>query len=58
MSLKPESHQEQIIFPGCKAEVTATVEHTWPFYSYVHFCECGYTIIESEWDRVKPKESA
>ena len=48
-----ESHTERIICPSCKREVEATVEHTWPFYSYVHVCECGYTITESEWEKVK-----
>jgi predicted phage gp36 major capsid-like protein len=50
------SHTERIICPSCKREQVATVEHKWPFYSYVHFCECGYTIMESEWERVKVKQ--
>lgn len=46
------SHTETIKCPKCNAVQTATVEHTIPFYSYVHDCECGYTIMESEWERV------
>jgi hypothetical protein len=53
MSEPNHTHAERIICPSCKKVVEATVEHTWPFYSYVHFCECGYTIMESEWERVK-----
>ena len=47
-----ESHTERIICPSCKKGCDATVDHTWPFYSYVHFCECGYTITESEWEKI------
>jgi C4-type Zn-finger protein len=47
------SHKETIICPSCEREQVATVEHTWPWYSCVHICnECGYTIMESEWERV------
>lgn len=52
-------HIEEIYCAGCGAEESATVEHTHPFWSYVHTCsKCGYTNIESEWDRVyKPAAS-
>ena len=50
------SHTERIICPSCAREQVATVEHKWPFNAYVHFCECGYTIMESEWERVKVKQ--
>ncbi len=47
-------HYEIIYCPGCEKICTATVAHTDPFWSYVHFCEhCGYTIMESEWNEVK-----
>ena len=48
-------HQETIKCPQCKALQTATVLHTIPFGSYVHFCDCGYIITESEWDKVDEK---
>lgn len=48
---RPDSHTETIICPSCESEQVATVEHTHPWYSYVHTCECGYTIMESEWER-------
>jgi hypothetical protein len=48
---KYERHEETIICPSCKREQVATVEHKWPFNAYVHNCECGYTIMESEWER-------
>ena len=44
-------HTERIICPRCKVSQGAIVEHTWPFWSYVHECiNCGYVIIESEWE--------
>ena len=45
-----DSHTETIICPECHRTQTATVEHTRPWYVYVHECECGYTITESEWE--------
>ena len=53
---KYETHTERIICPSCAREQDATVEHKWPFNAYVHNCECGYTIMESEWERVKGKQ--
>lgn len=45
-----KSHTEQIICPNCGAKQTAVVEHTEPWWSYVHQCDrCGYIIMESEW---------
>jgi len=44
------SHTETIVCPECHRTQTATVEHTRPWYVYVHECECGYTITESEWE--------
>ncbi len=49
------THTERIECPECGLHQDAKVEHTWPFWSYVHFCErpdCGHTILESEWQRV------
>lgn len=44
-------HIETIICPECGKIQPAVVEHTWPFYSYVHECHrCHYTIMESEWN--------
>ena len=47
-----QSHIERIVCPSCGKVQDATVEHTWPWWSYVHECDCGYIIGESEW----PKE--
>ena len=48
-------HHEVIVCPRCGKDQRATVEHTRPFWSYVHHCECGYTITESEWELAKEK---
>ena len=45
-----EWHTERIVCPGCGNTNEATVEHTWPWYSYVHTCSCGYVILEHEWE--------
>jgi len=51
-------HLEEIICPNCKKEQQAEVQHTHPFWTYIHNCECGYTIMESEWESSdKYKES-
>lgn len=49
-------HHEYIICPECGSEQLAKVQHTWPHWSYVHFCECGHTILESEWETIKPEK--
>jgi acetone carboxylase gamma subunit len=49
-------HTERILCPSCGQECAATVEHTWPWYSYVHTCECGYIILEQEWERAPQPE--
>jgi len=46
------THEERIICPKCEQEQAATVEEMWPFPFLVHRCECGYVIMESEWERV------
>jgi C4-type Zn-finger protein len=53
MSNPMPTHTEQIKCPSCGTVQDATVEHTEPFYCYVHDCDkCGYTITESEWERL------
>jgi len=50
--VRVKNHAELIVCPNCDLEQVAMVEHTIPFYSYVHICnECGYTIMESEWEK-------
>lgn len=50
---------ETIKCPECGKVQTAQVhfEDWMPFPAYVHDCEvCGYTIMESEWERVTNAE--
>lgn len=50
-----QSHIERIICPNCRSVCLARVEHTQPFYSYVHECQrCKYMITESVWEREPP----
>ena len=50
-------HAERIRCPECGQEQDATVQHTRPFWTYVHDCEkCGYTIMESEWEVVNEQD--
>jgi hypothetical protein len=52
--LKFEFHTEEIRCPDCGYLQNAKVEHTVPWYSYVHQCtSCGYIIMESEWNKTK-----
>ena len=45
-------HYERIICPECDKVETGKVEHTDPWWSYVHTCSCcGYVIMESEWEK-------
>ena len=46
-------HWDMIKCPKCKSKQVAKVLHTEPWWSYVHECDCGYIITESEWDVVK-----
>lgn len=47
------SHNETIVCPACGEIQEATVLHTEPFNTYIHHCVCcGYTITESEWDKL------
>lgn len=46
-------HIEKIVCLHCGLIQDAKVEHSVPFFTYIHTCEeCGYTIMESEWERV------
>lgn len=49
-----KSHIETIICPDCGLTQEAVVEHTVPFWTFVHKCDnCGYVICESEWEEHK-----
>lgn len=51
---KVDSHKELIICPNCDSIEIATVEHTFPWASFVHECvECKNIIMESEWNRAE-----
>lgn len=53
------SHNETIRCPNCESVQVATVEHTVPWYTYVHTCtNCEYIILESEWGVVDEEELA
>ena len=46
-------HTEQIECPECGLHQIAKVEHTEPWWTYIHECtNCGYLIMESEWIRI------
>lgn len=47
------THREKILCPSCKTVQEAEVLHTLPWWSFVHFCVCGYTITESEWEKIE-----
>lgn len=50
-----ESHQEEIKCPNCNHIQISEVEHTFPWYTYIHHCvNCKYIIMESEWHKIKP----
>lgn len=48
---------QDIICPNCHQVEHAIVDHrTSPFSTFIHTCrQCGYIIMESEWDKVKLK---
>ena len=47
-------HIDRIRCPRCEHEQDATVAQTYPHWSFVHKCDqCGYIIMESEWERVE-----
>jgi hypothetical protein len=45
-------HQETIRRPSCGKVQSAIVQHTEPWWAYYHYCDCDYTITESEWEVV------
>lgn len=48
-----ESHIETIECPECGKVQRAIVEHSEPWFTYVHTCiGCDYTIMESEWNKL------
>jgi ribosomal protein S27E len=48
--MKTETHTEEIRCPECGLVQFATVDHTFPWWTYIHDClGCGYTIMESDW---------
>jgi ribosomal protein L37AE/L43A len=49
---------EEITCPNCKEAKRAVVEHTQPFWTYIHHCNCGYTITESEWETTERYKDA
>jgi len=54
--MKAETHMEIIICPNCGKKCIAEVKHTFPFWSYVHECDCGYWIMQSEWELAEEKD--
>jgi ribosomal protein S27E len=46
------THKERIKCPKCGKVQAAIVQHTQPWWTYIHDCVCGYTITESDWERV------
>lgn len=46
-------HLETIRCPKCGKVQDAVVQHSKPFWAYVHDCECKYTITDSEWEVVE-----
>lgn len=46
--------KEFIRCPECGNIELATVDtSTWPWNTLIHHCSCGYTIMESEWWKIK-----
>ena len=45
------SQYEEIVCPNCDRVQLAEVVEKLPWNSYIHNCPCGYTIMESEWNR-------
>ena len=51
--MKTEKHAE-IKCPKCGYVQKAKIIKTFPFYTYIHYCEkCNYVITESDWEEVK-----
>ena len=48
------SHTVIIECPECFIQQQATVEHTFPWATYIHECKnCKHLIMESEWNEVE-----
>lgn len=47
------SHTKIVVCPECKTQQVAQVTHTTAGNVYIHECDCGYMIMESEWYEVK-----
>lgn len=55
---KIETHLVQIVCPECNHGQVATVEHTFPFYTYIHTCtNCNYLILESEFNIIEEEKN-
>jgi len=39
--------------PNCRSIELAEIKETIPFWTYIHDCKCGYTIMESDWQKAK-----
>lgn len=51
-----KTHTEQIKCPQCGDIQTGTVEHTEPWYTYIHICtKCRYVIMENDWNKIETK---
>lgn len=44
-----------IICPNCAKNQTAEVMWLGFFAGFIHDCTCGYTIMESEWNKAEPQ---
>jgi len=55
--MSTEKHTEKIKCPDCGTIQDATVEHTVPFFTYLHICtKCDFTIMESDWEVVSTEK--
>lgn len=51
-----DRYYEYIRCPECGKIQKATIIKSYPFFTFIHNCECGYTIMESEWETVIKEE--
>ena len=57
INMKTEKHAE-IKCPQCGHVQKAKIRKTFPFYTYIHYCEkCNYVITESDWNEIKTVKS-
>ena len=55
MKTENEIYPVIINCPECNTVQAAIIELTFPFATFIHHCvTCGYIIMESEWNEVKP----